>query len=301
MRKTLIVIIVLVLAGAVAYRIYKRHERLQTIQHRERSIEEFVVPVEVYKVTRGNLSEKLFYSGIIKGKDEVQVYSPLPGKFLKYLVKEGDFVQKNQVIALVDRNIPGMEYKPIKVKSPIKGVASGLVIKRGNMIGPNTPVAVVTFYDTVEISLNLVEKDFYKIKKGAKVEVHVEGIDKIFTGKIVEKSSIIDPRTRMGWARVYIPNKDHALLPGMLAEVYVLTSEKENVLVIPSSATLYDALQDKYYVFVVKDGIAKKRFIETGLEGEDFTEVRNGLKKGETIVVKGQGLLRDGIRVKVVE
>jgi multidrug efflux pump subunit AcrA (membrane-fusion protein) len=53
-------------------------------------------------------------------------------------------------------------------------------------------------------------------------------------------------------------------------------------------------------VFVVADGVATRRTVETGLNSEGRVEIVSGLQAGETIVVTGANALRDGMDVRVV-
>ncbi|MCA1747754.1 MAG: efflux transporter periplasmic adaptor subunit, partial [Bacteroidales bacterium] len=53
-------------------------------------------------------------------------------------------------------------------------------------------------------------------------------------------------------------------------------------------------------VYVVDKGVAKARFITTGLESATDIEVLTGLEEGESIVNKGFETLRDNTKVKIL-
>ena len=78
----------------------------------------------------------------------------------------------------------------------------------------------------------------------------------------------------------------------------ILPHKAEGCIVIPQSAT-YE-IQDKIYVFMVKDGVAKSKIVGVFniSNGKEYV-VESGLMAGDTIVVEGVGLLRDGEPVKV--
>ena len=78
----------------------------------------------------------------------------------------------------------------------------------------------------------------------------------------------------------------------------ILPHRQEGCVVIPQSAT-YE-IQDKIYVYVVKDGKAESKIIGVFniSNGKEYV-VESGLEKGDTIVVEGVGLLRDGDNVKI--
>ena len=73
---------------------------------------------------------------------------------------------------------------------------------------------------------------------------------------------------------------------------------QDNCIDIPQTAT-YE-IQDKTYVFLVKDGLAKSRIIDIFplSNGKEYV-VQGGLATGDTIVAAGVGLLRDGAPVSI--
>lgn len=83
----------------------------------------------------------------------------------------------------------------------------------------------------------------------------------------------------------------------MVAELRIKTRQVDNALVVPTDALLD---QDSGFgVFVVENGIARYRKVTTGLVSQGHTQVVSGLKPGETVVVRGNHLLVDGMKVKV--
>jgi HlyD family secretion protein len=51
---------------------------------------------------------------------------------------------------------------------------------------------------------------------------------------------------------------------------------------------------------VAKDGRVEARTVATGLSAEGFTEIRNGVSAGESVVARAGSFLRDGDRVRAV-
>jgi multidrug efflux pump subunit AcrA (membrane-fusion protein) len=86
----------------------------------------------------------------------------------------------------------------------------------------------------------------------------------------------------------------------MLATLTIVTERKENALAIPSDAIIVNA-SGQNIVFAAQDSIAHQRAITTGLTTKTQTEVLDGLKPGDKVVVMGQELLKEGMPVKVQE
>ena len=85
----------------------------------------------------------------------------------------------------------------------------------------------------------------------------------------------------------------------MFGRVDIVSDRRPDALTIPRAAILESAGQE--YVYVVHDGLAEKRVIETGYVEGAAVEVRAGLNDDEQLVVVGQTSLRDNSQVSVVE
>ena len=91
----------------------------------------------------------------------------------------------------------------------------------------------------------------------------------------------------------------------MFAEIKIITEQKDNIVKIPVDCLIkrYGA----YYVFVVhKDkennqAYVEQRKINYGIQIEDKVEITEGLKPGEEIVLKGQSLLEDNSKIKIIK
>jgi HlyD family secretion protein len=97
--------------------------------------------------------------------------------------------------------------------------------------------------------------------------------------------------------------------PGMScrAEISTRRENATKLVAVPVQAVRYEESDDKdekakASVFVIVDGKAKKRAVETGTADDVFIEIRHGLKAGETIVTgpaKTLRFLQDGEGVSV--
>jgi multidrug efflux pump subunit AcrA (membrane-fusion protein) len=57
---------------------------------------------------------------------------------------------------------------------------------------------------------------------------------------------------------------------------------------------------DEPYVYVIEDGVARKRVVKIGLKEGARWEIAAGLRPGESLVVNGMHYLADGLRADVV-
>ncbi len=299
MRKKVIWIVVIVLIVGIGFRLMMRKEILD---RKPKDVGGSLVPVAIQEVKSGDLELILSFVGDVKGEDQVTVYSEATGRLSRYLVEEGAWVKKDQVIALVDRAVTGMEFEEAKVKSPLSGTVGRLYLDKGSTIGLETPVALIARMDRVKVEFSIPEKDMVKVSKEQQARVRVDAYpDRTFNGKLTRLSPVVDPATRSAYAEITLPNPHHSLKPGMFAEIDIVVVASKGAVVVPKDAILEEPNSGSSLVFVVEGGSAIKKLIETGISQQGLVEVKSGLNFGEKIVVTGQHYLKDRDRVEVVQ
>lgn len=299
MRKKVIWIVVIVLIIGIGYRVMTKKEN---VDRKTGGVGEGIIPVAIQEVKLGDLELILSFVGDIKGEDQVTVYSEATGRLSRYLVEEGNWVKKDQVIGLVDRAVTGMEFEEAKVKSPLSGTVGRLYLDKGSTISLETPVALIARMDQVKVEFSIPEKDMMKVYKEQQARVKVDAYpDRTFNGKVTRLSPVVDPVTRSAYTEVTLSNPDHSLKPGMFAEIDIVVVSSKGAVVVPKEAILEDSDSKSSFVFVVEGGSAVKKVVETGISQQGLVEVKSGLTFGEKMVITGQHYLKDGDRVEVVE
>ncbi len=251
--------------------------------------------VSVQKVQKREIVEKFQTSGTLIGIEETEVYSKVSGKMIEYKVEEGEYVEKNQVIALVDRDVTGVEYKPAKIKSPINGIVARNYLDKGTMIAPGkVPVSKVSNMSNVILEVALPEKYFSKLEKNLKVNVKVDSYpQESFEGYISNFSPVINQITHTVKTEVKIPNPNMKLRSGMFARIEILF-DKKNIIAVPQQAIVGDN-----YIYTYKDNKVHINKVETGALYKEYIEIKEGVKEGQEIVTIGQKLLKDGLEVRL--
>ncbi|MCE7063221.1 efflux RND transporter periplasmic adaptor subunit [Dyadobacter sp. CY343] len=77
--------------------------------------------------------------------------------------------------------------------------------------------------------------------------------------------------------------KNESLRPNMKVEVYVVTNKSAKTLRIANGPAFTG--KRKQYVFVLENGVARRRAVELGLSNFDFVEIKSGLKVGEKVIL----------------
>lgn len=185
------------------------------------------------------------------------------------------------------------------IKSPLSGVISERLIRKGNMIGVDQNVYRVTDFDPLQAILHVPEHEMAKIRKNQPAEIKVDALPgKSFRAHVERISPIVDPTTGTFKVTVIINEKNETLKPGMFGRVKIVYDTRLSTKMIPKAAVMSE--DETQTVFVVRDSLAYKKIIKTGYINGINIEVLEGLEDGEVVVTTGQGSLKDSAKVNVV-
>jgi multidrug efflux pump subunit AcrA (membrane-fusion protein) len=303
MKKSILILIALVIVVFIAYRAKVVLERTRL---EETKLEKTITPVEVELVKKGSSTLSLNLIGDIKGKEEVDVFPKASGKLVEMKVKEGDQVKKDQVVAVVDRDVDGVKFEPVEVISPVDGIVGMVYLDQGAEVTPPSPspsmgthlIRVINM-DQVKVVVYVVEEELGKIKMGQEAKVKVDAYpDKTFSGIVTLISPVVNQLTRTASVEITVPNPEFLLKPGMFAEVEISLGEKKDIILIPAYTILQEG--ERKRVFVVANGKAISRNVETGISQNGWVEIKSGLSENDSLVVAGQYMVKTDEPVKVI-
>jgi membrane fusion protein, multidrug efflux system len=205
---------------------------------------------------------------------------------------------KTKVIAAQILNARS-KLEALTIKAPFTGVLGFRQVSVGSFVVSGDVITTLDDLSRIKIDFSVPERFLTTLALGQNVNVTSVAYDnKTFHGKITSVAARIDPITRMVALRAEIINSDNELRPGMLLNVAVVR-QINDILQIPESAIV--PIEDKHYVFVIQNNVAKKQAINIGRRQPGFVEVVAGLNKMQQVVVEGALKLHDGSIVKVLE
>lgn len=172
------------------------------------------------------------------------------------------------------------------LRAPSRGIVADIKVDLGESVNASD-ISLDFITEELQVTANISEADIAKVELGDSVSMTFDAfsINELFAGEIVS----IDPAETVIQGVVYyeasilIQSEDPRIKPGMTVNIDVLADEKESVLQISPQALQYES--GETFVFVLENGIAVRRDIETGLQGERKIEVLSGLEKGEEVVL----------------
>lgn len=187
------------------------------------------------------------------------------------------------------------------IAAPFDGVVAQRRVEPGNVTPQHTHLLTIIDPSQLVTDVNVSELVMPYLAVGDKAEVRIDALgEKLHPGKIVRIHPAIDPATRTGRVEVVLKPVPPGARAGQFCRVVLSTGAAEQ-LVVPLAALQRDVQGEFVYVFQEADGTVRRTGVATGLRLADRVEIRDGLERGEPVVVKGFLGLDAGMRVKPVE
>ncbi|WAM22914.1 efflux RND transporter periplasmic adaptor subunit [Myxococcus sp. NMCA1] len=188
------------------------------------------------------------------------------------------------------------------VRAPMDGVLQTRTVQTGQYVQPGIVLATLLRREPLLLRFTVPAADVSRIQPGmtARFSVQAAGGGS-FTAKITHVAAAADDASRMVPVTAEVTGEDaERLRPGAFATVAVPVDTRGGSPVIPQTAVR--ASERGFLAYVVEGNKARERVLELGLRTADGrVEVRDGVKPGEMLVVRGGEALRDGANVRVAE
>ena len=231
--------------------------------------------------------------------DDIE-YERLKGLYAEGGVSQSDFEAAELNYKVRKTNLANLRENTI-LRSPITGFVSARNFDAGDLYSMSAALFTVQQVTPVKLLVGISESEYTKIKKGDTVSITVDAIpDKTFTGKVERLYPTIDAATHTFKAEVTVPNTDRVLRPGMYARVTVNFGSRHSV-IVPDQALVKQEGTGTRFIYVLKaDNTVSYLPVTLGRHMGQEYEILSGVEEGETVVVKGQSTLRDGVKVNVL-
>ncbi len=185
--------------------------------------------------------------------------------------------------------------------APVSGYISKKLIETGDTASAGRPVFEIVQLDTVEVNVGVPETDIHLVKIGQKVSITIPALpNQSFQGTVRIINVSADPGTRTYMTRIRVPNPEHVLRIGMVAEAKIAGDQKLSMMTLPGEAIVCDD-QGATMVFVYfpeQQRVYSKRVKIGAFRGTEV-EIQEGLSGDESIVIAGQDHLLDGMPVTI--
>lgn len=261
------------------------------------------------RVRKGDLLVKLNDADLVATRARAKYRKELGvlrERRMKQLLKQGVARQEEYDTALNELNVQDAEIDlteaqiaKTEIRAPFDGVVGLRYVSEGSFVNAATRIATLQRLDRLKIDFSMPEKYAARVKVGNPIAFTVAGASPRFAGRIYALDPRIDAATRTVLIRALCPNPDGRLLPGAFANVAVTLTEVADALMVPAVA-LVPGLEEKN-VFILKDGKAERRAVQTGTRMENTVHILSGLAPGDVVITSGLQQMRPGQEVVVDE
>jgi membrane fusion protein (multidrug efflux system) len=225
---------------------------------------------------------------------------------LSQLLGQKVVTQNDYDTALSDMNVQDAEIALVQaqiekteIRAPFDGVVGLRYVSTGAYVNATTRIATVQRLDRLKIDFALPEKYIGRLKVGSPVTFTVAGGEGRIKGEIYAFDPRIDTGTRTLLIRAVCRNQEGRLLPGTFANVELTLTELRAAVLIPSEAVI-PGVNEKN-VFVMNDGKAERRVVETGTRMASTVHILAGLSPGDVVITSGLLQMRIGQPVVALE
>ena len=232
--------------------------------------------------------------------DEIE-YARLKGLYEEGGVSQSDFEAAELGYKVRKTNYQNLLENTI-LRSPINGYVTARNFDKGDMFSMSAPLFTVQQVIPVKLLVGISENEYTKVKKGDTVSLTVDALPgRSFTGKVNRLYPTINAATHTFNAEVVVQNSDRALRPGMFARVKVVFGTNHRVVLPDQCIVKQEGTGQKFVYLLNNDETVSYVPVTLGRHIGAEYEVIDGVLEGDTVVLKGQATLKDGVKVIVLE
>ncbi|MGN6850075.1 MAG: efflux RND transporter periplasmic adaptor subunit [Sphingomicrobium sp.] len=180
------------------------------------------------------------------------------------------------------------------LRAPVTGTVQGLTAKAGDLIAAGTTVASIGTRGDLRVHLGIDPALAARVHTGEPITIAAVNTNASVSTNVIGVDPQIDPTTHLAsvYARLLA---GQGFGPGQPVRATITVSGTAAGVTIPYSALLDDG--GHTYVFVVQNGVAKRRDVRPGNSAGDTIQILQGLEPNERVVVEGGTALDDGMKV----
>ena len=184
----------------------------------------------------------------------------------------------------------------LTLRAPVAGTVQGLTSKPGDQLASGTTVATIVTRGDLRARFGVDPAVAPRIRPGSTAEVELVGGGTPISVPIVGVDPAVDATTRLSSVFVRVPaNLNFAAGEPLRATVHVGAAGQG--IIVPYAALLDDG--GRSYVFVIRQGVAKRVDVSPGTSAGDTVQILKGLQVGDQVVTEGGTALDDGMKVRI--
>lgn len=257
------------------------------------------INVSTIPVERGTFARTTTLGAELTGSmNEVQVSTTVAGKVVTLPLSAGDPIQIGDVIAVIDPSTAGSTYKSTTITSALAGTVSQVQTYVGERVSQGQALISIEGGGELLIKAQISERFLSSLKVGLTATFTTSAWpDEPFEATLTAISASVNPINRTVEVTLKPNQVDPRLKEGMFVSLRLVTELQEQVVAIPTEAiTTY---LGESVVYVVEDGVARRKAIVTGSSDDSRSVILEGLEGGELLITAGS--VTEGSLINVIK
>ncbi len=181
------------------------------------------------------------------------------------------------------------------VRAPFAGRLGMRNFSPGAYLTQGSVIARLVQADRLKVNFSIPAKYAAQAVSGQKVKVISSGGGDTASAEIYAIEPRISPSSRSLQIRAMMSGPHPSFIPGDFVQVLLEVGRKSDALLVPAESIIPELKTQS--VFIVRNGAAMRREVETGSRTEDRVEILAGLSPGDTVLTTGLMEVRDGDRI----
>lgn len=236
----------------------------------------------------------------VREADSKREFVRMEGLLERQLVTQDEFddAKSARDLAVSDRELARIALDETMVRAPFAGQITTRHIVPGQSINVTEPTFTLVDFEPLRVRIHLPEVIARKVNAHDEVLLDVEAADAPVAATVERISPVVDPETSTIRLTLLVNSAPEEIRVGGFVKVRVTTDTQTEALAVPKVALVEDG--GLRSVFIAEADTVRKVEIRTGLYDETHIEVLEGLETGDLIVELGQGGLRTGSKIDVL-
>jgi len=183
------------------------------------------------------------------------------------------------------------------IPAPIDGYVAERTADLGEYVSPQQKVVTIVRTNPLRIRIDIPEQAIPEVHAGQSVSITTSAWpDRNFSGRVARIAPNVSATSRTLTVEAEIENSSGALKPGQFATVRILEERAVPAVLVPARSVVTEAGVSR--VYVIKNGHAEQRLVQTGQTEGDLIEIKTGIAADEQVATSNLEQLTDGITVK---
>jgi len=200
------------------------------------------------------------------------------------------------------------------IKAPFNGIVAAVFVEKNQTINIGQRVIHLLSPSKMKAKINISGEEIRFVRTGQRVLMRFPTIPgKEYAGRVSKINRAVDRESKSLGVEIAFLSEDKNIKSGIFGEYLIEIENKPGSLVIPEAALIPQTeviidrstgLQNtlkKYFLFVIQNNTAKLKEVKTGIANDGQIEIAGGIAVGDSVIIVGQNIVREGQNVKVIE